>query len=181
MTTATQQSLLERFNNAEGKQNHNGETYYPDREKLEWELEQLLQQEQNNWKENRYFQLEPNKIEDVKNLIALYKQVFDWDTQYSLDVEYSLSPSTMYYSLVIDSKEELNDYLTGKKEIEHPDCEDACWEKIDYGYDIESEDGVLADIVVKNLRIKEKVNNYSIVLSVESKEDNDFIEPQGCS
>ena len=67
---ASTQSLLAQFNNAESKQNRKGETYYPDRRSLAYELRTLLEQESNNWLRNSwgYARLDNEQIEEAKKL-----------------------------------------------------------------------------------------------------------------
>ena len=175
----TTKSLLAQYNNAKGEKNYSGETYYPDRLKLERELRILLEQEQNNWTINRYThiaRMDNEEIEEAKRVIALYQEVFDWDTQYSVEVEYELSPSTMDHSFDVNSVEELQDYLNKVKEVEDPDSEESCWEHIDYGHDIYDVNKLRAGVEVNNFRLKEKVNEYSIILTLKSKKDKEYIQ-----
>jgi len=175
---ATTQSLLAKFNNAESKKNYKGETFYPDRRSLAYELRTLLEQESNNWLRNSwgYARLDNEQIEEAKKLIALYKEVFDWDTNYSVGVKYSLVPSTMWHSQSVEGREELQQYLNGDKEVEYPDSDNECFQNIDYEQEIDREEIVRAEIEIKNFRLKEKVNQYSIVLTLNSKRDRDYIQ-----
>ena len=175
----TTKSLLAQYNNAKGEKNYKGETYYPDRFKLERELRILLEQEQNNWTINRYTHIahmDNEEIEEAKRVIALYQEVFDWDTQYSVNVEYELSPSTMDHSIDVNSVEELQDYLNKVKEVEDPDSEESCWTNIDYGHEIYDVNKLRGGVDVNNLRLKEKENEYSIILTVKSKKDVEYIQ-----
>ena len=185
----TTTSLLAQYNNAKGKKNphqFNGETFYPDRIDMKREIENLLEQEQNNWSVNRYTHishLDNEQIKEAKRVIALYKEVFDWDTQYSVNVEYELSPSTMDHSIDVNSVEELQDYLNKVKEVEDPDSEESCWTQIDYGYEIYDVNKLRGGVSVdnlrlkdKNLELKEKEYEYSIILSIKSKKDLEYIQ-----
>ena len=181
----TTKSLLAQYNNAKGEKNYSGETYYPDRLKLERELRNLLEQEQNNWTINRYThiaRMDNEEIEEAKRVIALYQEVFDWDTQYSVNVEYELSPSTMDHSIDVNSVEELQDYLNKVKEVEDPDSEESCWTHIDYGHEIYDVNQLRGGVEVnnlrlkdKNLQLKEKENEYSIIVNLKSKKDLEYI------
>jgi len=175
---ATTQSLLAQFNNAESKKDYKGNIFYPDRRSLAYELRTLLEQESNNWLRNYwgYARLDNEQIEEAKNLIALYKEVFDWDTTYSVGVKYSLIPSTMWHSISVEGKEDLQQYLNGDKEVEYPDTDSECFQNIDYEQEIDREEMVRAEISIKNLRLKEKVNQYSIVLTLNSKRDREYIQ-----
>ena len=174
----TTKSLLAQFNNAKEKKNYKGEIYYPDRNSLGYELRTLLEQEQNGWRCDRwsYNSLDNEQIEEAKRIISLYQEVFDWDTQYSVEVQYELSPSTMNYNKDVNSLEELKKYLSKDKAVELPESGESCWEQIDYGYEIYDEEWIRAGVEIKNLRLKEKENEYSIILTVKSKKDVEYIQ-----
>ena len=79
--------------------------------------------------------------------------------------------------------EELQDYLNKVKEVEDPDSEESCWTNIDYGHEIYDVNKLRGGVEVdnlrlkdKNLQLKEKENEYSIILTVKSKKDVEYIQ-----
>ena len=89
----------------------------------------------------------------------------------------------MDHSIDVNSVEELQDYLNKVKEVEDPDSEESCWEQIDYGHDIYDVNKLRGGVSVdnlrlkdKNLELKEKEYEYSIILSIKSKKDLEYIQ-----
>ena len=82
----------------------------------------------------------------------------------------------MWHSQSVEGKEELQQYLNGDKEVEYPDSNNECFQNIDYEQDIDREEIVRAEIEIKNLRLKEKVNQYSIILTLNSTRDREYIQ-----
>ena len=78
--------------------------------------------------------------------------------------------------------EELQDYLNKVKEVEDPDSEESCWTNIDYGHEIYDVNKLRGGVDVnnlrlkdKNLQLKEKENEYSIIVNLKSKKDLEYI------
>ena len=159
-TTEKKLSLVERFNQVEEPpskrwvENHPGETYYPNRLDMQWELAELLEDE-----------LRDNFTDKKKELIAEYRKHFNWDMpSWSLRASWELTADTF---VKCEDLDELKEYLNKDKDLEIPDASDVC-----------VEDGCLLHMFpqchLTGLKLKER-SSYSLVLNVECEKEQEGI------
>ncbi len=157
MTTNTKQTLVERFNSAKGEERKNGEIVFYDRKVMGGELAQLLNRE-----------LQGYCSTEQKEVLAEYRENFDWDIKYRLEVDY-LVGGTCSTLKDCEDQQDLKAYLIGEKEYTAEDFKEDNEEWYDsVNYDIEEVGGYFPNHRVSNLRIKEQKHKYSVVLSIET-------------
>ena len=160
-TLSVAQTLLKnRFTNAPEKKVGNSErVYFPERNTMKYELQELLGLEQNNWKKNylswKEEQYTPEEIEQKKELLQLFKEVFDWNTTYELQVSYYTEPSQYLHKHECKNAEELRNYLNYEVEFPEPDYDDINYDYFDYNSDIQGEESRTFRITISDLRLKE--------------------------
>jgi hypothetical protein len=165
----TIQSLLERFKNAEKKTSHSGNEFYPDHNKMEWELQRLLNSEFN-------YGMRYSAQTDIDTLRE-FKEHFDWDTKYGVTIKWEVDPSTASQLIDCGSSEEISAYLSGAKQPECPAYEDV-YDYIDYGCELTGHFSTDARIGVENLRPKQaKIpNKYMVNILFECEIDAKSME-----
>jgi hypothetical protein len=166
-TTETQTiTLVERFKNAEEQvsTSHNGEErrWYPERQRMEYELGRLLSNEI-----SAPYML---KYDNGVQLLEEYREHFEWDTTYCVRAEWEISPSTYTNSYECSSVEEIKQYLNFQKHIETPNWEEEQVDySINYGNDFTGEKDLEAVIRVSNLRPKQPKQKYLLSVLAESE------------
>ena len=161
-TTETQkQSLLEIWNSDKGVGNRWGTSYHQ-RRQLESKLQILLEYE---IAEKLHYW---GGKEEAEALLAEYRSNFDWDTEYSLDIEWEVEPQTATQSLEI-SVEEIKEYLNGEKQPKCPAYSEV-EESISGGYDLSGFNTLNVRAYITNFRPKQK-QQYCIALVIESEEE----------
>lgn len=171
-TTETQTiSLVERFKNAEEKVStyYNGEEYrwYPKRRSMERELGVLL-----GYEAEGSFMLNYNNSAE---LLKEYKENFEWDSAYSVEVRWEIEPASYTNSVDCSSPEEIKEYLTNEKQLETPSWNDEVSSCISYGSDFTGERELKAAVGVSNLRLKAK-HKYLVSVLIGSAELTSSIE-----
>jgi hypothetical protein len=167
METAETQpiTLVDRFKNAEEKvsTNYNGEEHrwYPERNRMGWQLGQLLSNE-----------ISAPYMLEYKNGIQLleeYRENFEWDSTYSVNADWEIMPSTYNNSYECSSVEEIKQYLHKEKHIETPDSEkEEVYSFISYNTEFTGDKELKADIRVSNLRLKQPKKKHLISVLAES-------------
>ena len=177
METAKTQTitLVERFKNAEEKVStyHNGEEHrwYPEHQRMEYELGHLLSNEI-----NAPYML---KYDNGVQLLEEYKEHFEWDNTYSVRAEWEISPSTYTNSYECSSVEEIKQYLNFQKHIETPDWEEEQVDcSINYGSDFTGEKDLEAVIRISNLRPKQPKQKYLLSVLAESEVEGSAVVKQ---
>lgn len=162
-TTETQkQSLLEIWNSDKGVENRWG-TSYPERRKLERNLKSLLGLEV---EEKLHYACQGK--EQAEALLAEYRSNFDWDTEYSLDIDWEIEPQTATQSLEL-SVQEIKEYLNGDKEPEEPEYSEV-EENINGGFELSGYNSMNVRASITNFRPKQK-QQYCVALVIESEEE----------
>ena len=152
-TTETQTiTLLERFKNAEEKvstyPNGAEHRWYPERQSMEYELGRLL-----GFEIGDYLCMKNGKIAERLNE---YKENFEWDSTYSVEVHWEIEPASYTDTIDCSSPEEIKEYLTNKKELDTPSWNEEVSSCIDYGCDFTGEKELSAEVSVSNLRPKQQ-------------------------
>ena len=151
-TEQQNRTLIERFNEVGEAppyfaHRHPGETYYPERSRMERELTNLLESRRGTNTE----------------LLAQYKSQFEWDTQYSVSVQWDMSSPYVVQEVECESEEEFLAYMENEKQIEEPDDWRDYAEENSYLMGEASRDPLIR---VRNLRLKKK-HRYHVALVVE--------------
>jgi len=158
---ATKQSLIDRYNFISPeeapywwKNRHGDLPHYKNRSVMEYEIAQLLNAETGHalyW------------VKEDPELLALYRETFDWDLTYEIRAYWMISTPECCTEISCDSEEEFRQYLDGTLQPEEPD--DWTVHSDDHGY-VEGLDGVLASIQIKNLRLKKEaeLKRYELAL-----------------
>tara|TARA_B100001564_G_C20187476_1_gene466887 strand:- start:33 stop:551 length:519 start_codon:yes stop_codon:yes gene_type:complete len=151
--------LKDRFNNDKGEPNKYSKTiWFPERNKMEREVKTLIEMENNNWckKYRRWNEpvLTPEEIEEKKGLLQVFREVFDFDTTYELELEYYTLPNTVYHSHKCKDAEELKKYLTYEIDFPQPENKDINWDNMDMNSEIEDEGKRSLSITISNFRLK---------------------------
>lgn len=161
-TETKEQSLLDIWNSDKGEQKRWG-TYYPERYKLERNLQYLLE-----WKvEEKLYRCEGGE-EKAEEVLAEYRSNFDWDTKYSLEIDWEVEPQTANQSLEL-SVEEIKEYLNGDKEPETPSYSEV-EENVEGGYELTGYNTQSVRAYITNFRPKQK-QQYCVALVIESDEE----------
>ena len=153
----TIQSLLERFNNAEKKTSHCGNEFCPDHNKMEWQLQRLLNSEVK-------YGVRYSSQTDIDTLKE-FKDHFDWDTKYGVTIKWEVDPSSATQLIDCDSSDEMSAYLSGAKEPVCPAYEDI-YDYIDYGCELTGDFSIDTRIGVENLRPKQEQNTYQYLVNL---------------
>lgn len=153
----TIQSLLERFNNAEKKTSHCGNEFCPDHNKMEWQLQRLLNSEVK-------YGVRYSSQTDIDTLKE-FKDHFDWDTKYGVTIKWEVDPSSATQLIDCDSSDEMSAYLSGAKEPVCPAYEDI-YDDIDYGCELTGDFSIDTRIGVENLRPKQEQNTYQYLVNL---------------
>jgi len=162
-TTETQkQSLLEIWNSDKGVENRWG-TSYPERRKLERNLKSLLCLEV---EEKLHYACEGK--EQAEALLAEYRSNFDWDTEYSLEIDWEVERQTATQSLEL-SIEEIKEYINGDKEPEQPESHEV-EESINGDFELNGYNTMNVCAFITNFRPKQK-QQYCVALVIESEEE----------
>lgn len=162
-TTGTQkQSLLEIWNSDKGVENRWG-TSYPERNKLQRNLKSLLGLEV---EEKLHYAC--GGKEQAEALLAEYRSNFDWDTEYSLEIDWEVEPQTATQSLEL-SIEEIKEYINGDKEPEEPEYHEV-EENINGGFELIGYNSMNVRASITNFRPKQK-QQYCVALVIESEEE----------
>ena len=165
----TIQSLLERFTNAEKKISHGGAEFYPVRNQMASELEDLLNSEV------KYDMRYSNQV-DIDTLKE-FKEYFDWDTKYGVNINWEVEPSSATQWIDCDSADEMSAYLSGAKQPVCPSFSDI-QDDIEYGSDLTGYSTTSAEISVENLRPKQAhiTNKFLVNIILECDIDADLLE-----
>ena len=157
---ATKQSLIDRYNTISENppiwwvKNYGDTPYYKNRSGMENEIARLLNAETGH---GEYW------LNQEPELLALYRETFDWDLTYEVTAEWEISQPECVTTISCDSEEEFRQYLDGTVEPEEP----SDWSALsdDHGY-VEGLDEVRASIQVNNLRLKKEaeINRYELAL-----------------
>jgi len=147
-TETKEQSLLDIWNSDKGAQNRWG-TYYPERRELERNLKNLLK-----WEVEAKLYRFKGSEEKAEAVLAEYRSNFDWDTKYSLEIEWEVEPQTAYQSLEL-SVEEIKEYLSGDKEPETPSYSEV-EENVEGGHKLTGDNTQSVRAYITNFRLKQK-------------------------
>ena len=170
MENTKTQTLIERFNmEGEERTNHKGEkyTFYPQRNRMKYELENLLCYEIGS-----AYLLE---YDNGKEKLNEYKENFEWDTQYAVSVDWEICAPSFTKEYECSSVEQVKSYLYGREELEEPDWEeDSVDSGMEYGScEFTGENEVSAKVRISNLRLKKAKHEYCVALVLKSEEEED--------
>ena len=118
-----EQQLKNRFTQAQGETRpHLTEPFYPERVDMRRELEELLNLEFNGWEPKRIRRgnqpFTPAEKTLKQESLTLYRNVFEWDTSYELEVHYETYPNECYHTFQLKNEAELKEYIQRpRKEI----------------------------------------------------------------
>jgi len=167
MENTKTQTLIERFNmEGEERTNHKGEkyTFYPQRNRMKFELERLLSLEIGSG-----YLLEYDNQQEKLNE---YKENFEWDTKYAVSVDWEICAPSFTKEYECSSVEQIQMYLDGREQLEEPDWEeDSVDSNINYGdNDFTGENDVKARVRISNLRLKKPKYQYAVQLVIDCEE-----------
>ena len=157
-TTEKKLSLVEKFNQVgeppsdKWVENHPGETYYPNQVDMKWELCDLLEAEAEDRLNN-----------ERASLLNEYKEYFEWDATYSLDVSWVIDGTTV---VTCEDLDELKEYLENGIEHEMPDSDDL---SMDDGYVSQQH----CNVYLSGFGLKKDRFSYSLLLTIESEKELD--------
>ena len=121
---------------------------------MEYEISQLLNAETGHAK---YW------VNEEPELLALYKETFDWDLTYRINAEWLISTPDCIQTIKCESEDQFRQYLDGDLEPEEPD--DWTQHSGDCG-EVECLEEVRAAMEVIDLRLKKEVElaRYELAL-----------------
>lgn len=161
--------LRNRWENAKSEVRRSGSIYYPDRNDMEREVRQLVELETNDWKKKYVWfgeeQITPEEVEHKKELLQVFREVFDWETKYELLISYYTEPNSYTHEHKCKDAEELKKYLNYQLDfdIEEVDDDDIDYDRFDYSSRIEGEDhNRRFDITITKFRLKEEVQKEEV-------------------
>ena len=169
-TTEKKLSLVERFNqvgeppNARWTEKHPGEKYYSNHIEMRWELRGLLKYEisgEQSW----------SLPDNANELLQEYKDHFELDAEYKAVISYEVCASFYNHNIQCSSLQELQDYLSHRKNVEEPEC--WCDDYFNDGPDLNLgyEESREPSVSVSNLKLKQKKFSYSLLLNVECEKE----------
>ena len=92
-------------------------------------------------------------FEEDKDLLAQYRNNFDWEEEYSITYEWEFVSNYGEKSVDYSSREEMMEYLLGYKQVEEPES----FDEINYSEECSGDYRTRASIWVKNLRLKQNI------------------------
>ena len=148
METTKTETLVERFNNAEittvKYPNGKEQTYYPVHSKMEWELGRLLG-----------YELQYGSALGKDELLEEYKEHFEWDAEYGVNVRWEVEPASYTQHLDCSSLEETKQYLQRQIPTEMPEW-GGSWYLLGYGSGFTGDNSLEPYVSVSNLRLKKQ-------------------------
>tara|TARA_A100001388_G_scaffold258976_1_gene225925 strand:+ start:1528 stop:2049 length:522 start_codon:yes stop_codon:yes gene_type:complete len=155
------QNLISRFNQAymDDYGREKGEQYRV--KEMKWELQTLLEEEVRGWKDKQYtpIALTPAVVEQRKELLGFYREVFDFEAEYNLHLRYETYPNTVFINMPVE-EDEVEDYLSGNTPIDasefHYDSDDI---ELESELNTDKEPKKSCAVMVEELRLKEQYLN----------------------
>ena len=162
-----EQQLKNRFTQAkeEARPHSSYGSFFPERNQMVRELQELLNLEFNGWEPKRIRRgnqpFTPAEKTLKQESLTLYRNVFEWDTSYELEVHYETYPNECYHTFQLKDEAELKEYIQRpRKEIygnlDEPTNAEETNGGMDYNFEIVDETSRDFDIRVSNLRLKEQ-------------------------
>ena len=139
-------SIRELWENAEEKISSSGDPFYPQRQILKHHLQELLQWELERGSETK--------------LLQEYREVFDFDTEYSLYVKWEVEPGSYTQSIPVgktfeEVRREMKKGNCEGKEYEMPEFSSyPVQEELEYGHSFTGEWRYKTSVWVNNLSLK---------------------------
>ena len=157
---ATKQSLIDRYNLISPKgaplrwKAENGDLpYRKNQYDMEYEISRLLNAETGHV---RFW------VKEEPELLALYRETFDWDLTYEVEAAWQTSKPECITTISCDSEEEFRQYLDGTLTPDEPDEWNVHYRHVS----AEGLERVHAAICVNNLRLKKEaeLKRYELAL-----------------